>query len=278
MRKEMARIFTQEELEIINQAEQLLKLRGVITEDGNPSAVHNLKLLVTPFDKNPSSPVTVDGLISVANQLADKLYYISKPAKQLTLSRLTSEEMDVLREFLARKPLAKLDGSNDGYHNAVLLVEWLRRYNYPINFEFLSKAMDGFTYSQSTDPNQLLRWLETPRTTPRGRWSQDDDPNRKPGQLFTEPVKTDGPRYRGGRLDHSTDTRYQQKPAAPVLDQTEQAWKKLADQALQNGPQHHSAKEARQEAYDVALGNGASYRKVYEAVKKVINQQETVKG
>ncbi len=272
----MERIFTQEELEIINQAEQLLKLRGVITEEGNPSALHNLKLLITPFDKNPSSPVTVDGLISVANRLADKFHYTSKAAKQLALSRLTADEMAELQDFLRRKPLVKLDGSYDGHHNAVLLVEWLRRYNYPIHFDALSKAMEGFAYSQSQDPKQLLRWLES-TTGPKhyGKHSADDDPNRKPGQLFSE--EQTSRLYVNGRKNHSLDPEVQRKPATPVLDASESSWKQMADSKLGTGGSH-SGNAALQEAYDNALVTTSSYRQVFEAVSKVAKRLQVVRG
>jgi hypothetical protein len=273
----MERIYTQEELEIITQAEHQLNIRGVITEEGNPSSLHNLQLLITPFDKNPSIPVTVDGILSVANQLADKLEYKSKTAKQLALSQLTTAEWDELQDFLRRKPLVKLDGSNDGFHNSVLLVEWLRRYNYPINFPTLQKAMDGFAYCRSTDPKQLLRWLETTSTSPRGRWSQDDEPGRKPGQFFKPSEEERSSVYStSGRKNHAHDSANQQTPATPVLDATEAAWKRMADAALVSGPQHHSARDERREAYDAAMGG--SYRRVYEAVSKVVARQQQVRS
>jgi hypothetical protein len=273
----MERIFTQEELEIINQAEQLLKLRGVITEEGNPSALHNLKLLITPFDKNPSSPVTVDGLISVANRLADKLHYTSKAAKQLASSQLTAAEMDNVQDFLHRKPLVRLDGTTEGgFHNAVLLVEWLRRYRFAIDFNGLQKAMEGFAYSQSTDPKQLLRWLEsTTGSKHYGKHSADDDPNRKPGQLFSE--EQTSRLYVNGRKNHSLDPEFQKKPAAPTLDASESSWKQMADAKLGSGGSH-SGNAALQEAYDNALVTTSSYRQVFEAVSKVAKRLQVVRG
>src|SRR6267378_2215623 len=134
----MERIFTEQELAIIDQLEQQFRLRGIIADNGNPLAVENLKTVLTPFSNNPNAPVTFDGLLTVLNRVGNKLHYTSKIAKQLASSQLTSAEMNELQDFLRRKPLVKLDGSYDGHHNAVLLVEWLRRYNYPIHFDSLS--------------------------------------------------------------------------------------------------------------------------------------------
>ena len=271
----MERIFTEQELEIINQLEQPFRLRGIIADDGNPLAVENLKTVLTPFANNPNIPVTFDGLLTVLNRVGDKLHYTSKIAKQLASSRLTAAEMDELQDFLRRKPVVKLDGSNDGFHNAVLLVEWLRRYNYPINFDFLSKAMEGFTYSPSTDPKQLLRWVENTTRPERYGRHQDDDPNRKPGQLFSE--EPNSRLYVNGRKNHALDPEYQKKPAPPTLDASEASWKRMADAKLGTGGTH-SGNAALQEAYDTALATTSSYRQVFEAVSKVSKRLQLIRG
>lgn len=265
--------------QVIGQAQAAIRLRGIHIDDngeGNKNATEIMK----PFE-NSNAPVTLDGILSAVNQAvkADRLLYTSKIAKQfnLLLVQMTADEVTELQDFLRRKPLVKLDGGNDGFHNAVLLVEWLRRYKFPINFEYLSKAMDGFTYSTSTDPKQLLRWLETSTPTFQTRQDRhvDDNPQRKPGQLFDEPVKSDGPRYVNGRLNHATDTRNQPKPALKPLDATEREWKRMADDVLGRA-RTHSQKIELQEAYDNALGG--SYRKVYEAVSRAAKRYETVRG
>jgi hypothetical protein len=273
----MVRELTKEELQILKQVQAALRLRGIQiddTEEGNKNATSIMK----PFEDS-NAPVTLDGILSVVNQLAkaDRLLYTSKIAKQfnLLLVQMTADEATNLQDFLSRKPLEKL-GTEGGFHNAVLLVEWLRRYKFPINFEYLSKALEGFTYSTSMDPKQLLRWLDTgmPIFQTRQDRHQDDEPTRRPGELFTEPKKTDGPRYVNGRLNHATDTRNQPKPVKP-LDETERRWKQMADDEMGKA-RTHSQKAELQEAYDNALGS--SYRKVYEAVAKVAKRHQVVRG
>jgi hypothetical protein len=270
----MAREFTEQDFQILDQAQAAIRLRGIDIEN-TEEGKKNGALIIKSFQDNSNVPVTLDGVISVVNQLADKLIFKSKIAKQLASSQLTAEEMDNLQDFMRRKPVVKLDGSEDGFHNAVLLVEWLRRYKFPINFDSLSKALEGFAYSQSTDPKQLLRWLEPARTSPRGRWSQDDDPTRKPGQLFTE--ERSSVWTASGRKNHAKDPENQPKPVVPVPDSSEAQWKKMADEKLGMG-RTHSQKAELQEVYDNALATTTSYRKVYEAVSRVVKRYQTVRS
>ena len=76
-----------------------------------------------------------------------------------------------------------------------------------------------------------------------------------------------------GRKNHALDPEFQQKPAAPTLDSSEEAWQKTALAVINSG-RTHSQKAERQEVFDQELIKTSSYRLACKAVQRLAAQHE----
>jgi hypothetical protein len=268
------REFTQQEQDAIISAESALHLRGIHVYGDLPQVNENGQIIAAQLEKYPA-PVTYDTVLAAANQLVDKLHYQSKEAKEFNvlLATMTADEVSELQSFFDRRPLTGL-GVKEGFLNAILLVEWCRRMGVAVDFSGLSAAMEAWRpgLSNFAAPRQL-HWIEP---TEKPFLEREYVNGRKNwAAVKEEPPKVDpnAPKYRNGRLDHSTDPRYKQKPATPSLDATEESWKNMAQSKLRSG-RNHSQNQELQEAYDAALATGRSWRYVFDQVAAVKRQHQ----
>jgi hypothetical protein len=264
------RTFTEQDHAVFGQVETVLVTRGIILKEGQPHAEHNGMAILTWFDKNPNVPISIDAMLSVVNQLVNELRHSSTLAKEfnILLATMTRDEFLNLQDFLRRYSLIQIDGSQEGFKNATLLIPWIRRYGYPVDVPSLAYAMEGFL--RNTDPRQQLNFVV--KKQPRAqRFAHEDDPDREPGQLLDKPATSR--EYVAGRKNHALDPDFMPKPIVPVLDAAEAQWKRMAEEKMTSG-KTHSQKANLKEAFEHAWATTGSYRKVYEAVNAIVKRHQ----
>jgi|SRR5579859_224044 len=272
----MARNFTEQEQEILNQVLASLLMRGISLDIQTDNGLQNARAIMKPFHQDPNTPVTHDAVLASANQLVSKLHYISPLAAEFNklLVALTPDEVTNLQEFLRKYSLVGIDGSNAGFKNATLLLNWLKRgdgrNSFAVTIPNLVWGMEGF--NRSKDPKNQLAWTEKPQTEKKiyGRHTAEDNPDRQRGELFSD--KDTSREFINGRRNHAFGQE-QQTPATPALDSSEEAFKQSALVAINNG-RTHAQKDERQEVFDQELVKTGSYRLAYKAVQQVVKKHE----
>jgi hypothetical protein len=273
---DFTRQFSEQDIQVLNDVQAALIVRGIRMKTGEPHADENANMIVDWFDKNQGVPITYDQVLAVANLLVSKLHYVSPLAAEFNtlLIKLDPEEATTLQEFLRRYSLVQIDGSNAGFKNATLLLNWLKRGDgrnpFAVTISNLAAGMEGF--NRSTDPKNQLVWTEKPQTEKKtyGRHSADDVPDRQPGELFSD--KDTSREFINGRRNHAFSGE-EQKPVASALDSSEEAWERMGLAVINSG-RTHGQKTERQEKFDAELAKTGSYRLACKAVQAVAKEHE----
>jgi hypothetical protein len=259
----MSREYTQQELQQIIEAENILRTRGLIVDDkdGKELAAHNAERIAAYFDLNLQTPIDVATLLKACDDMRDQMYW--KSAAQMeadeVISHLKPDQAQIALGWFKRQTRIVTEG-DEGYKNVAEVIGWLIARKYAITEQGLQTALTNVQATRGT-----ITWKEAPKQESQGRPGHKDD-----GSGFLRDEKN--PRYRNGKINHA----YQEpgKQEAPKNNTSVDAWESLAKQLLNRGT--HSQQAAFRATYDHAVAQGKSWREIYAEMNKLRASYERV--
>ncbi len=160
------RQYTEQELQQIIEAENILRTRGLIVDDkdGKELTDHNAGRIASYFDLNPHIPINVATILKGCDDMHDQLHW--KSAAQIEYDNLYSVLSDQQKTAFgawwyspSTKKTIVIEGE-EGFANAAKILQWMRGKN------FDAKAF-GLAVSNLAS-SRGLHWAPTPqRTDPR---------------------------------------------------------------------------------------------------------------
>jgi hypothetical protein len=125
----MNRQYTQQELQQVLEAENILRSRGLIVDDqdGKDFASHNAERITSYFELNTNIPLTVQAVLEACELMKDQMHWKSAPQMEYeTLYNALSQENQ--QKFGAwwfnQKNVLVLQG-DEGYENASKVISWM---------------------------------------------------------------------------------------------------------------------------------------------------------
>jgi hypothetical protein len=257
------RIYSDQDIQQVNQAEKELRAKG-LDEQGQRIG----DLIDDFFQTNRGVPVTVPAIF--------KLIEAQPGLKWLTPAQLEYNKIAAANPQAARQLVDWLNtqgkagqlanSGDDAYENLTLLLTELNGRREDVSATAIRNGIDRI----SNRPGRKLRIVEAPRRTePISAAAKADD---GVGFLHSDMVKMpDGSRRSKTpaeqRRDMEAAERAKSQSRSSTLDVSEQAWKNMADQLLQDGT--HSQQARVRAVYDREQGNG--WRHIFEACKAEVN-------
>jgi hypothetical protein len=263
------RIYTAQDGEQFEKASESLRKNGL--DDWTQEGIQrNADLVDEFFQTNRGIPVTVANIFKAVNARKQDYKWLSAAATEwYEISKKNPPLATELAAFLATQGHpGQLSNEGDSlFQNLVLLLNELYAQPQPI-----AQAEDRISHRPG---HQLHRVPQLRRTEPVSFAAKADSEYER-GRLFSgrDLVKQADGSLRSKtaaeqRMDREASERAQSQSQTPVLDATEQAWKNMADQLLQDGT--HSQQTRVRAVYErEELGQG-SWRRVYEACKREVN-------
>jgi hypothetical protein len=235
-----------------------------------PGATRNLDLIDEFFQTNRSIPVTLQNIYRAVEERKSEFAWLSPAEAEWYQNAQQSRELaNQLAAHLATQgQVGRLvNGGDQLFENLTLLFTEIHSRRESVSSQTIAAAEDRIAHRPG---HRLHRVPQPRRTEPASAAAKADD-----GRPFVTSGLT---RQRDGSLgkspaDYAREAREAAAKNNPSqaesskLDASEQAWKSLADNLLQDGT--HSQQERVRAVYDREQGSG--WRKVYEACQREIN-------
>lgn len=234
------------------------------------ASIENANLVRDYFTKTWNEVITEETLTRALPALRPHLKF--KSAARVEFEKAASAESDrasQLDQWLQAhggKPGTLVNSlySDETYENMALLLGTLG--GYEISTPRISDAINRI----QNRPGRKLHYIEAPRKTEPTSRAAKDSPGTDSTNWLGDMVKTpEG--YRSKTVheqrrdrDREAAEAAKSQPQTSALDTSEQAWKRMADDLLQDGT--HSQQARVRAVYDAEQGNG--WRRVYEACKR----------
>jgi hypothetical protein len=205
-------------------------------------------------------PVTLE---AATKHLRDQLTWVSANAREYNrvMSELTPENQELVGRWFKSTRLVS-DGEQ-GRENTLLLIGWLRRNNYLINWQGLNAAMEAWIPTGQQSPlvssKQTLHWKEVqagPRTEYNGMRNHALDPVEEKKDPNAGLYDSRG-RKNWAEVERIEREKKAKENPAPVTD----AWEKLCRGMLNHGT--HGQKNAAKEVFDRGIAAGKQFREIY---------------
>jgi len=261
------RIYSEQDIQQVNQAEQQLRARGL------DEPVERIVDVLDGYFQANRSPVTVEIVVKLI-EAQPGLKWLT-PA-ELEYHRVAAENPVAARQVEAwlntqGKPGQLVNSGDAAFENLSLLLGTLQ--GYEISSPRIQDAIDRI---QNRPGRQLRRVPQPRRTEPVSTAAKADDSDST-NWLGRDMVKNADGSFRSKtpaeqRRDMEAAERAKAQPATPATH-TETAWETLCNQLRDYGT-HHSQRAAMRETYDRGIANGKSWREIYVEMNQLRKQYE----
>jgi len=262
----MTREYTAQDAEQLNKAQEQLNKNGFDswTADG---IQRNAALFDEYFNANPGLPVTVANVFKAVEARKQEFKWL--PQAKADWYQTTQQNPDLANQLSAlldtHGQVGRLVNSGDElFANLTLLFTELHSRRETVSPQTIANAEDRISHRPG---KQLIRVAQPRRTEPVSRAAKDSPGTDSSNWLGTMVKTPEG--YRSKTVHEQKRDREAAEAAkaqtqTSALDASEQGWKRMADDLLQDGT--HSQQARVRAVYDQEQGNG--WRRVYEACKK----------
>lgn len=126
----MERIFTEQEIREILEAEKILRTRGLIVDevDGKESVDHNAERIASYFDLNMNIPVTVQTVLKACDLMKDQMHWKSgaQIAYEKLYNALTPSDQQKFGGWWFQQKNVLILENDEGYSNAAKIISWMK--------------------------------------------------------------------------------------------------------------------------------------------------------
>jgi len=262
------REYTAQDLEQFNKAEEQLGKNGLDkwTQEG---IQRNADLFDEYFRANPGLPVTIANVFKAVEARKQDFKWL--PQAQADWYQTTQQNPDLANQLAAhldtQGQVGRLVNSGDElFANLTLLFTELHSRRETVSPQTIANAEDRIAHRPG---KQLVRVAQPRRTEPQSQAAKDSPGTDSTNWLGRDMIKAPDGSYRNKnvheqRRDREAAEAAKAQTQTSALDASEQGWKRMADDLLQDGT--HSQQSRVRAVYDAEQGNG--WRRIYEACKK----------
>ncbi len=247
------RQFNETETQALLEAEKLLKEQGLSNDE------RNLEIILDYFDKNPTTAVTAQMVLWLANHdnVKPHLKWLTPAQKAWADLNLSAQEFEVVQTWLkSQRGLIAL--GNEGVENALACTKWVKDRNYTLNAANLQHAVTNITNNGKV----RLHWTPVRQERPELLHNHAKDP-------VAENPKPD-PRYRpDGRLNHSLDPTSHPKQSESSIRTRLDAEAKSKAESVKG--KTHAATETISKIFVTDSQNNINWQATYEARVRAAN-------
>ena len=260
------RQYSPNDLEAFQQVELLLRNAGMDVDHEHAS--ENAKPITDYFEKNRQIAISVQTIVDFVNA-NPTLFKFRTPAQRRFDAVVATEGSDrgqqILNYLAGQRTL--VNSGDELYQNGAELLQEL--HGRPINSETVGHAIGRISAPSSRFDTRRRGQLHFASEPARklSQAAQQDDPNRKPGQLFSrsEVNKTHADYLRERNQASQSD-----EPTPEMqLSKEEATWRKLTNDLLGFGT--HSQQAQIKALVTGRRTQGASWRQTFEATEKLVN-------
>jgi len=248
------------------------KDNNVVNYDGrDQETLANADFVLNYFLEVWKQDMTEANFAQAFQQLKPHLKFYSSP-QHAAYTHIANENIHAAQQlsgWLATQGQLASSG-DEAYENLVLLLTELRNRREDVSSKTIRDAIDRIT----NRPGRKLHYIQAPRRTEPVSRAAKEDTDYSIGKPFSaDLVKNADGTLRSKtpqeqRRDMEAAEAAKSQVQTTTLDASEQSWKNMADQLLQDGT--HSQQARVRAVYDLELGQG-SWRHVYEACQREIN-------
>jgi len=228
---------------------------------------HNSDLLFEFFQANPGLPVTVANVFKAVEARKQEFKWLPQAqADWYETAKQNPELGNQLATYLATQgQVGRLVNSGDElFANLTLLFTELQSRRESVSPQTLAAAEDRISHRPG---KQLVRVPQPRKTEPTSRAAKDSpgtDSTNWLGDMVKTPEGYRSKTVHEQRRDREAAEAAKAQPQTSALDASEQGWKRMADDLLQDGT--HGQQNRVRAVYDAHQGGG--WRRIYEACKK----------
>jgi hypothetical protein len=267
------RVYSEADGEQFSQAEKALGENRL--DVSGPGAHHNVALIDQFFQSHPNIPVSVANIYRAVEERKNEFVWLSQAqADWYRTSQQNPELANALLAYLSTQgqPTRLVKDGDAAFENLVLLFNELQGRRETASAVTIQNAENRI----ANRPGKQLTRVEKPRRTePISPAAKNDD-----GVPFlgNDLVKCADGSYRSKTYaEQKRDAEAQEAAAAAAKAATktgpspeDAAWKRMADECLRYGT--HANQYAIKQAFDQAVASGASWRRVFEACNRLVNE------
>ncbi len=259
-----------------DEVDALIKFCGEnnLAVDGISGANNGKELAVYIVD-TWGQRITPATLAVALEKLKDHLTFLSQAESQY--NRVTAENpaaAATLWNWFANQKLLVNTG-DEGFQNASNILQELR--GHAVTSETIQNAIAriGAPVSRFHEARRPLHYVQAPRRTEPQSAAAKADNSTSSNWLGRDMVKNADGSYRSKtvaeqRSDREAAERANSQSQTPSpLSETDQAWKRMADELLADGT--HSQQQRVRAVYDREEAQGSSWRRIFEACKREVN-------
>lgn len=247
-----------------------------LTED----SVANANLVWKYFTETWPNDITEENLLAAFPQLQPHLKFYSS-REQAEYTQIANENQQNAQTLVAwlntqGKPGQLVNEGPEAYANLSRLLREINGRREMVSSQTIAAAQDRIQHQPGKG---RLHFLPQPRRTepisPAARVDALENPDRKPGQLFSSGdlvQNSDGSWRSKTPQEQARDREAAEKANQPTvrekLSAEEQQWRKMAEELCGYGS--HGNQAAIKQTFDQAVASGADWRRVYEACNRVV--------
>jgi hypothetical protein len=204
------REYTQQELQAVMEAEQQLRVRGLIVDDsdGKDAVAQNSERISAFFELNKNVPLTVQTILAACEQMREQMRWKSSAQVEYEtlynqLSQAQKDQFGAWWFSPSTKKTILIEGE-EGFNNAVKILQWMR-----------GRTFDSQTFNLAVTnlaSTHGLHWAPTPRRTDPRQHQQDGK-----GFMSKDSVNLTARDHAAKRAAQSA-VAAGDKPAAPATD------------------------------------------------------------
>ena len=263
--EQMTRVYSPGEQQAFTNAEDELRVSGLLVDGRAPAAIKNAEIIFGYFETHPNIPVTVANIKAVVKGYVDHLTWISQAAKNY--QKLDNAEIALVnRWFEEGAGRLLISDGEQGRENTLTLLNYCRKVG-QVDWNNLNRGIEAL------NPLHALPGVNAPTlhwktvTPPSGFTNRTGLPNHAEKPQTAEPEKKNDRQYIHGRLNHAWKDPNQ--PTEPVQVDPDEGggWRRVCEALAKDGS--HSEQAEITAVMETARTNGKSWQQVYQLMQQV---------